>query len=207
MTVQISERPAYVQFEVRSDEDRDATLKAGHFVGRDVNYVIVTPPGGSLTVEAVAEEWLRSKQHDQFYVHYTNVYEAWKKGLELPVDGTPIRTWPAATPSEIKICIDANIRTVEDLAAASENTLRRLGMGARAIKTKAEAWLDAAKGTGVAAGKIETLERDNKDLVAQVADLTKSVKELLAEKSDAAPPPTRRPGRPRKNLVEAGAAA
>jgi hypothetical protein len=55
-------RPAYVMFEVRSEEDRAASVAAGKFVGRDVNYVIITPPGSKDTVEKPADSMLPQSQ-------------------------------------------------------------------------------------------------------------------------------------------------
>jgi predicted RecB family nuclease len=48
-------------------------------------------------------------------------------------------------PAQIKTLLDINVRTVEELAAANEETLNRVGMGGRALKQKAIIWLESSK--------------------------------------------------------------
>jgi hypothetical protein len=190
---QAENRPVYVRFEFRAVEDRAESIKEGHFVARDVAYVIVTPPGGNLEIEAQAEEWLRRKAADPFIEHYRKAYEAWRAGQEEPEYGTPVRSWPAVSPAQIAACVAAKIRTVEDLATAPEEALARIGNGARALQNKAQKWLESAATTGVSAEKIATLERDKAALESRVDELTQEV-ERLTSAYEARP----RRGRPPK---------
>lgn len=193
------DRPVYVTFEYRAIEDRSATLKAGHFVPKDDIFAIITPPGGNLTVEKLAEEWLTDKRNknDPFFKHYQSAYEAWKDGQELPTEGTPIKTCPIFSPSEIQRVISANIKTVEDLAQASEEALQRIGMGARAIKAKAVSYMDASK-DGKAAGEIQTLRRDNEALTELVKELQDQVGTLRAQVDASKVEAPKKRGRPKK---------
>jgi hypothetical protein len=179
-------RPPYVTFEVRSVEDRAASMTAGHFVGKDVNYAIVTPSGSKDRIEKIAEEWLdgmaegvrQERIPGEWLEAYTRKYKIWCETREVPEDGTPIMSWPALSPSQAKAILDANVRTLEDLVAANESTLAAIGMGARALKEKAKAWLDSADTTG------KTAEELN-DLRQQVQTLTKSVETLTKAKEKA----------------------
>lgn len=177
------QRPAYVEFEIREAEDRKASIEQGHYVPMDVPYIIVTPPGGNLVHEEPAEKWLEKKrrQGDPNHGAYLRQFEAWKEGQEEPLEGTPIRSWPAVTPAQTKACLGANIRTVEDLATAPEPALQRIGMGARALQQKAAAWLQSANDTGKTAEELATLRRDNEQMADELKEMRETVAALKAE--------------------------
>lgn len=182
------ERPAYVTFEYRTLEDRDATLNEGHFVGKEVAYAVITPIGSKDKIERVAEEWLvqlrqqvnEGRFRQDWLDGYKSIFKEWKEGREIPENGTPILTWPAISALQQKMILDANIRTVEDLALANESALNSLGMGARALKEKARYWLETAKDVGAVAGKFEALEAKNEQLTASNAALEKKISKLEA---------------------------
>ena len=54
------ERPCYIEFELRADEDRNASIEAGMPVYKDVEYAKLTPAGsqGTLVSEKVVTEQL-----------------------------------------------------------------------------------------------------------------------------------------------------
>lgn len=179
------ERPAYVRFERKPLEDRAASLAAGQYRTKDVDMVIITPVGTKDEVEKVVADWLaQSKQQVQegrlspeFGEHYAKAYEAWKRGEEIPLDGTPIKTWPVISPAQRQNCIAANVRTVEDLATANGEALTRIGMGGQELRQKAETWLKASSSVGV-------VVQANAALNARVAGLEAQVKNLQ-DRNDA----------------------
>lgn len=149
-------RPPYIRFEQRAEEDRNETIRQKKLVLKDVNYVVIHPPGSKDTVEKIASEWLDhcEQQASQSpplwpmeWVHaHRQKYEDFKNGLEVKPDGFSIRQWPAISKAQAENIVMAGILTVEDMAAANEQTLNRVGMGARAIKDRAKAWLESSKG-------------------------------------------------------------
>lgn len=149
-------RPPYVRFEVRAIEDREASIEAGHYVGKDVIFAIVTPTGSKDQVEREATEWLKNVEEGvkqdripSFWLGaYTTALENFRNAQETPEFGTAVKDWPSLSPSQVKLLIDISVRTVEELAAANEETLNRIGMGGRALKQKAQAWLDSSAGQG-----------------------------------------------------------
>ena len=163
------EPQAFVQFETRSKEDRKATIKEGHYVAIDVDYAIITPPGGNLVVEREVD--------DEIMARYREGYDAWKKGQEVPVEGTHLKNWPVASPAQIDMCLRTNVRTVEELATLSESGVQRIGMGGITLRQKAQAWLDAANGTGKGAAEIEKLTV----IVSQQALEIKELRGLLQQ--------------------------
>lgn len=179
-------RPNPITFEIRSVENRAESQKAGHYVGHDVIYVKVHQPGQTAQVfEDTAENWLDRKrqQRDPHYDYYASAFEAFKRSEELPISGAALKNWPNISPTFLKVCQSNKVMSVEDLAEASETTLKRLGPGARAYKKKAEAWLAVAESTGQITEQLadleerlrasierqEQLEEDNRKMAAELA--------------------------------------
>jgi hypothetical protein len=173
-------RPVYIRFEYRQVEDRAASIEEGHYVGKDVPFVLVTPPGGNLIFDAPAQEWLDRKRNDEFYEHYLKCFKAWQEGEAEPESGTSIRSWSVASPANVEACKAANIKTVEDLATAPAQAIQRIGMGGVALQQKAQAWLQLAQDRGKTVEEVATLRRDNAEMKGQVEELTKQVEALLA---------------------------
>lgn len=182
------ERPAYVRFEKQAIEDRAAGLVQGHYVPKDIDFVLITPVGSKDEVVKPVLEWLAQlKEHvrqgrmpSEHEVHYTRVYEAWKKGEELPLSGTPIKGWPVLSPAQQACVIAANVRTVEDLAVANGEALTRIGMQARELKSKAENWMKASKEVGVVVQEIAALKVENERLKTEKDEQQKKIDALAA---------------------------
>lgn len=196
-------RPPYVTFEYRAVEDRTASLEAGKYVAKDVAYALITPQGSRDRTERIAEEWLAhittevrdGRFPDTWLQHYTKAYEAWKAGQELPVTGTPIATWPALSPANVKMLLELNIRTVEELATTNEEGIAHIGIGARALKQRAIDFLSQNGDAGKAAAEMEALRADssnlktqNEELKKQLAELTMQVKALASASAANAKP-------------------
>jgi hypothetical protein len=183
------DRPPYVTFEVRGVEDRDASIAAGMYKTKDVDFALITPQGSKDRIERIVSEWFENLQlqvqqnrfKGDWLRQYRGAYDAWKEGRELPLNGTPILTWPVLSPTQSKTCIDANIRTVEDLALANEETIGRLGMGGRDLKSKAVSWMTAAAGPGKITEEMAALRANLSDANDRNATLEKQVKDLAAQ--------------------------
>jgi len=117
-------------------------------------------------------------------------YQAWKKGEEVPENGTPLGAWPAIDAEKRKYMNGLGIRSVEDVAAMSDSTVETLPFpGRRDLPKLAQAFLDAQKDANLAAQNAELQER----IAAMEA--------MLAEKAEEKP--KRGPGRPRKETEAA----
>ena len=181
----MNERPNLVMFETRAVEDRQASRDAGHYVAKDVDVIKVTMPGGNMIHEDEAENWIGAKEfaRDPFAEYYRQAYNAWKEGQELPVSGTAVKTCPIFSPAEIENLTRLQIRTLEDLVAAPEPVLQRLGMGARSMVTRSKAYMDSFEGGKVAA-QVDALTFKLESLMAKVEELTGEIAardQLLAE--------------------------
>jgi hypothetical protein len=181
--VQIMEEKGqpFVQFEIRAVENRAKSKNAGRYVADDVDFVIITPPGGNLVVDReVTEELL----NDPGKKYLRPIYEAWKKNEEIPVKGTPIKTWAAISPAEVKTLLHHNLRTVEELAETIESAIHRLGTGGFALKNKAKAWLDTID-TGKTAAELESLRLHVANLKDQLQEKTKAIDAMKTDNESA----------------------
>lgn len=185
IAVQKGSRP-HIRFETRSQEDRAASVEAGHKVYRDVVWVIITPPGGKDVVENHAEQWIKNirdraevGQYDPEWVEaFSKMLAMYKAGQEMPEDGTPLRMCTTLfTPAEIQNCLGANISSLEQLASANEEALGRIGMGARALKLRAEEAIRIGEGKG-ASLRVEALEIENAELKKTVKAQTQKIDDL-----------------------------
>lgn len=182
----VENRPPYVQFEMRAVENRTASLEAGHYVTVDVPFAVITPAGTRDRIEKEAEPWLADLKRavterefpEQWYHAYSDSFKRWCETRETPEFGTPIVNWPALSPSQVRALLDANIRTIEDLAEATEEGIARIGMGARALKEKARAWLDVASNTGRLSSELEALRVENADLKRRDKERDEKLKDL-----------------------------
>lgn len=198
MSIQLMERrPPHVRFEERSEEDRNASIEAGRLVLKSVHFVLISQPGSKDCVEKDAEGWLADIQrramagaYPQEWVDaFRTRYEAWKRGLEAPPMGFPVREWAAISRAQADNLCAIGVLTVEDLANANEPTMARIGMGARTLKDKAQAWLDSAKQHGNAE-ELAALRAKLADLSADNERLHEKLQALAA--SDSAEKPARR---------------
>lgn len=182
------ERPSYVQFESRTIEDKAASISEGRYVAKDIDIVLVTPPYSKDCVEYKTEQWLinidrnlrEGRIPEKWAEHWKESYKRWKAGQEVPLRGTPIKGWGVISPAQQANLIAINCRTVEDLAEANDDGLRRMGMGAVDLRTKARAWLASMKDHGGVTIKMSALEQENEILKTSVENLTKQVDALKA---------------------------
>lgn len=182
--------PPILKFVREPVEDAAASAAAGHYVARDVDYVVVYPrfsAGNNSKFKIAAwksnmendvrnnrfrREWMEQALHD---------YELWSKGQEIPLRGVPIKGWGVISPAQQETLIRLNILTVEDLSACNDEGMRRIGMGAVELKTKAGAWLAQLQDKGPLTQEIAALKNNNALLQANVETLTRQVAELLAQ--------------------------
>lgn len=137
---------------------------------KDFEFVRIFIPGDAHTdlVKRVTDV-----ERDRF----PTAYAAFQRGhSDEQVAGTPLSVLPWLLPSQIKQMQALNIRTVQHLAGLSDTNLQTLGMGARELKAKAQAFIDSAEG-GAEAGRYAV---ENESLKAEIELLKQQVKELAA---------------------------
>lgn len=177
--VEREERPAYVRFETRAIADKAASLEAGHYVAKDEDWALITPPYSKDCVERKVDGWFESLEEnvrnnrvpEKWMRTYKEAYEAWKSGQEIPLNGTSVKNWAAISPAQVQNLVNAGCRTIEDLAIANDEALRRLGMGGMELRNKAQAYLKASNDVG-------SVVEENASLKAKMGQLEGTIESL-----------------------------
>ena len=178
------DRAAYVRFERIAVKDNEASLKDGFYKSKDQDMIYVTPPYSKDEYTSKVDVFFQKKEGDvrsgripQKHLElWKEAYAHWRKGQEPPLDGTDVRNWAVISPAQAKNMISAGCRTIEDLAQANDEALRRLGMGGNDLKNKAKAWLQAAKDHGPLTEEISQLKNQNKQLQGTIDSLQEQIK-------------------------------
>ena len=93
-------------------------------------------------------------------------YEHWKKGAELPEEGSALASWPFLSADEVRAFIAAGIKTIEEVAAMNDAAMGRVAVPAIRNKRKAaQQFIENA---------------DKVTMQAQIAHLQKQLAELSA---------------------------
>ena len=159
-------RPPHVVYERRAEEDRTASIEQGRYVSRDVDYAIVTPAGSKDRVERVVADWflmlageVKAERWPQAWLDQLRAgYDSWTRGQTPPESGTPLSTWPALSPAQVKNWAQIGLRTIEELAEANEEALSAYGMGSRDMKARAILFLENAGDSSALVAKLRAAE-------------------------------------------------
>lgn len=190
---ELQPRP-YLRLEFRPT---DVVGRNGEVEVKDILWALVMSPGSKDVLERPANEWLDSLDRhakasripSTWPREYRAACEEWVKTQQLPTFGTPIKTWPPLTAAQRVTLSRANIHTVEDLAGAPEDVRARIGIGSEGLVSMARKWLASSGEASAMARQVETLSRDNAELVERNAALQSEVASLtmrLAQATSAA---------------------
>jgi hypothetical protein len=173
----------YPEFYIEAQLDKARTEAEGCSKYRDVERVRVHVAGDQRSVPSMKVTDLHRKR-------WPVQYDAFKAGIDAPLNGTPLIEWPLLTTSRIKELLDHDIRTVEDIVELRDSARSALGMDGRKLQAQASAWLESAK-DGAHATKLaaELLQRD---------DMIELLREQIAELSDSVDEVKKARGRPKK---------
>lgn len=120
------------------------------------------------------------------YQQFRQPFEAWRANVEPSHEGTPLEHWPLMTREIVRAFKDANIPTVEMLAAAGDNAANAVRAPFYEWRTKAQAWLkDAKEKGGDAKARVELAKAEER-----IKALETQVAQLLAIQNGATPAPT-----------------
>lgn len=155
------------RFFIESVEDPLASQREGRPIFRDEERVELTIPGVSqynIKVDIV---------NDSHRQRWPEQYKAFKAGMEISADGTPLEQWPILKRSQVLELKAMNFTTVEQVATMDDQTTQRF-MGGMRLRTLAKSYIDDAE-AGALLSKI-TADNDRKD--QQIAELSRKVEEL-----------------------------
>lgn len=157
----------YVQFYQRADKDMEASNAEGRAIYKTVEYVRIQVPGDkTMTIDrpirVIEDEPAR----------FPKQYEAFKRGAEAEIVGTPLEAMPGLSVAEIEELKFLKIRTVEALAGVPDALTTQV----RGLDGKKEAAkrfivaLEAGK-DGKRDELLASLEAENKLVRAQLDEL------------------------------------
>lgn len=124
---------------------------------------------------------------DEHRRRFPIAYAAFKAGKEVPLVGTPIDMLPGMGPSQALNLKAMNLRTIEDVAAVSdENTMNRMGMGARDLVNRCKAWVGEKSNESVALkDELDKERAERQALEDRLAALEKAGKPKKARRKKA----------------------
>lgn len=155
------------RFFVDQVQDMVASENAGRPIFREEERVEIIMPGNPHTrpVARVSDE------HRQ---RWPREYEAFKAGMEISPDGTPLEEWPILKRSQVMELKALGFKTVEHIRDMDDLAIQRIGMGGRRLKELALGLLDDAERMAMT-GK---LSAENERLLAEVDALRRQVMEM-----------------------------
>lgn len=158
-----------VRFFYKEREDKVKTKEEGRPIYKEVEYCEIRVRGNrdpQACRPATHADRMRFPRH----------YEAFKKRVELPEEGTPLAEWPQISRTQIEELSFLNIKTVEQLSKAADTHIGKF-RGGYTLKQRATDWLTSSNATALIA--------NNEALKAQIKALESKVERLL-NASDAA---------------------
>lgn len=166
------------RFYIKPIQNNFKSEEEGRPVFEDREFVEILVPGDRKTVvdTFVKEEHRR---------RWPREYAAFKAGLEVPTEGTPLEEWPAITRSQVEELRFGHIRTVEQLAELPDNALNAtVPMGGYKLREKAQRWLEAQKGNSQAEAQAAEIARQREmitDWERRYNDLAAKVDQMMAQ--------------------------
>lgn len=166
----------FPRFYLDQVEDQVASSMQGRPIFRDEERVEIIMPGNPNTrpVHRVTEE------HRQ---RWPKQYEAFKKGIELSPEGTPLEEWPRLRRSQILELKGLGFVTVEQVARMDDHAIQRIGIGGRQLREVALAFLDDAERNRLTEQLSAESERKDMQIATlqnQVTTLSEKLNELFA---------------------------
>ncbi len=163
----MSDNSIFPEFYTEATQHRGRTEEEGRPIFVDRDFVRIHIAGDA---KNVIERPVREDDKERWRPQY----EAFKKGEEAPLDGTPLSEWGQLTKARVKELEAQNIRTLEALSEVRDSAIGGLGMGGRKLIKEAEAYLKAAKSK---AGNAK-LAKENARQQDEIDLLKKQIKEL-----------------------------
>ncbi len=153
------------RFYMEPVQDPLATAREGRPIFHDEERVELFMPGNQYNVPVL-------KVDDEHRNRWPREYEAFRKGVEIAPEGTPLEEWPILQRAMVMELKALGLRVVEDIATLSDQGTQR-AMGLMGLRAKARAFLDDAEAGALS----NALMKENDELKVELARLNKKVEE------------------------------
>lgn len=158
-------------------QDYAASEAHGRPIYRDEERIEIAFPGNQLNI------W-SGRVTDEHRQQYAREYEAFLRGEEIAIDGTPLEELTILSRAQVKELKYFDIYTVEDAASLNDNVIQRMPMGAHKLRELARKYLEKAKDlqplTELVAVK-EELEGQNALLRTQLEEMNRTLMGLQSQ--------------------------
>lgn len=156
--------------------------------GEDENGVPVYDDVVFVTINVDATNTVERKARDTDFERFPDQYAYFKKSTAdyEPIEGqVPLEMWPMATPADVQNLKVRDIRTVEQLAKAGPDLLKRMPPAVAALVTSAKNYLALAGSVNKSAERADALISENANLKEEVGILRAELAALRKEKAKA----------------------
>ncbi len=156
------------RFYMEAVEDPLATAREGRPIFRDEERVELFMPGNQYHMPVL-------RVTDEHRQRWSREYEAFRQGVEMAPEGTPLEEWPILGRANVLELKALGLKVVEDIATLSDQGTQR-AMGLMGLRTKARAFIDDAAAMALTEAQSKKIEEQN----VEIARLSKQVEELGA---------------------------
>lgn len=150
--------------------------------------IFVDKPHARIRVAGYDKDEFFGPANEQIRARFPEEWDAFQRHAEAPTSGTPIGNWPHlfSQPSQVKNLMSLGFRVVEDLAAASDMALQKVGHGAYKLRDAARTYLSGAQ-VAADTAQVDELKAANATLEAKLAELSAQVAALSKPEGEAEP--------------------
>lgn len=169
-----TDRNLIVQFYMEAVKDEEASREAGREISVDKEYIKIMFAGDKNTVRCRPVDLKGSNTVPPDNIRFPAQYAAFKAQQEQPMTGTLLQSWPVLSKAQVLNLKACNVHTLEQLASVTDQNLHNLGMGARELRDKAIAYIEAGQSNAVlmaAQDEIAELKRQIAAMQNQMAGL------------------------------------
>lgn len=138
---------ANVKFFFAYNENVEKSRHEGRPIFDEIPSISIQWPGGDETVRRIEQQDIQD---------YPELYARFKAGSEPMTEGTPLVEWPMMSGSAMRELNYFGFKSVEQLAAATDDVKRKLGPLSKFVKL-AKDWLDAANSDQNEVAKLRSL--------------------------------------------------
>jgi len=164
-------------FRMEAKQNKAKTITEGRPIFDQVPFVTIISPGDTKNVPD-------TKVLDEHRQRWPQQWEAFQKGLDQPINGTPINHWPVLNNAQVAELKALNIYTIEEVASLSDGDTQQ-ATGLMTLKQQAIAHLSSSKDDGViyeALDKVEKLTEQMTALVEENKTLRNAVENISRTK-------------------------
>jgi len=148
----------------------EAALAEGKPTFTEMDFIRITFAGNTQTVFDQPVNFVNSPTQPSHPKRFPREWQAYQEG-QIIAGGTPLASWSALSPGDVKKFAGVNVYTVENLADVSDGNLSALGLGGREAREAARLHLMT-----IEAAKPQQASDEIAELRAQIAALTAAQK-------------------------------